>query len=238
MVKVFSFIKSNKIKCSILAALIAFSCTHKSNTYIENRVVKLFSAAGSCTGEQVRAPSGVDYILTAAHCLVLQDDKGYIAVKTEDGKILKRRVIAEDAFSDLLLLEGLPGLRGLDIAFKSSFKQSVRSFTHGRGYDTYETEGVLIQSFHINIQMDPDKCLTGMPKYKTIEASNPWTGEKDNLCSMYVLETATTALIVPGSSGGPIVNSLGDLVGVVSAGDSTFGYLVTLDDIHSFINNY
>lgn len=238
-------IMNHKIKIAIgvfLAVVlhpILFS-SGPSEASLKSRVVKLQSARGSCSGEQVKAPSGVDYILTAAHCRTLADETGSIQVKTEDGRELMRRVIAEDENSDLLLLEGLPGVEGLPIAQAQFPGQKVRTFTHGRGFDTYKTEGVLIQLIHVEIPLfsmeDGSKERCDLPKHKVVDSPRIFLPGKT--CMMSADEILTTALIVPGSSGGMVVNRAGELIGVVSAGDGTFGLLVTLHDIHDFVDNY
>lgn len=230
-------IRRNKLFVSILAILVGcFVLNNKSDSYLRERVVKLVSPKGSCSGEQIIAPSGENYILTAAHCLVLKDANNSIEVITESGEHLSRRVIAEDHASDLLLLEGLPNLKGLSIASSSRNKEEVRTFTHGRGFDTYQTKGVLIQDSRAQMLTEDYNCSLNYSKYKIVEIDLGFFPIK--VCIIDVIEKATTALIVPGSSGGMVVNSYGNLVGVVSAGDGTFGYLVTLSDIQSFLSGY
>lgn len=230
----------------ILAAGLLYGCWHPSETKIKSKVVMLSGNHAFCSGEQVKAPSDVNYILTAGHCKDLAVD-GKITIITEDGKTLDRRIVAEDPKSDLLLLEGLPGVEGLPIA-KGSYKgQWVRTFTHGHRMATYKTEGFLVQDKEIEIQVgditnqsELEAC-SGAPKYKVISMDLEISGNKVSLgalCIMQVIETVTTAGIVPGSSGGAIVNGAGELVGVASAGDKIFGYLVTLADIRAFVANY
>lgn len=209
----------------------------KSDQWLKDRVVKLRGNGMLCSGEQIQAPSGQTYILSAAHCHKLAVNES-IEVETEDRKTLQRKVIAEDKFSDLLLIEGLPNKTGLKIADKDYKHQKVRTFTHGGGMDTYETRGELIQYISIPVMIgeiitDEDlQACESMPKYKVREW---WLGR---MCIMDVLETATTAMIVPGSSGGMVVDDDGGLVGVVSAGGDGFGYLVTLKDIQRFLSAY
>lgn len=209
-----------------------------SDHSIRSRVMKLTSPFGLCSGEQVRAPSGIDYVLTAAHCKGLIDATGSITVTTEDGKVLKRRVIAEDGMSDLLLLEGVPGIKGLDIASWDYARQHVRTFTHGNRFDTYKTDGVLIQDNYVQVMLSlidtPEKDMAcHEPKNSIVDV-----GFGLQLCILQGYETVTTAMIVPGSSGGPVVDDSGSLIGVVSAGDGHFGYLVRLVDIKFFLRSY
>ena len=210
---------------------------NKSEEYLRDRVVMLIGNGHRCSGEQVRAPSGVDYILSAGHCSVTAVD-GSIEIQTEDGAILKRRVIAEDPNSDLLLIEGLPNVHGLNVAVQAKKFEHIRTFTHGHAMATYKTEGMLLQNVEtkfitgeIHSKKEQDSCVA-IPKYKTF---NIYSGE---VCILDVEETATSASIVPGSSGGMVVNSHGDLVGVASATDGYFGYLVRLSDIQAFLAAY
>lgn len=221
----------------ILAGIMAFSFTGgPSDAQIRSRIVRIVSDKGMCSGEQVRAPSGQDYILTAGHCDGLKSSDGKYNVITEDGKTLSRREVAEDPNSDLLLLEGIPGVRGLDIGKYTWQGETVRTFTHGSNFDTYKTEGQLIQLKMISIPLFPVESDSDAARCSTAKLKlYPNYG----ICALQVVEQASTAFIAPGSSGGAIVDSSGDLVGVASAGDGVgFFYFVTLLDIRSFLNNY
>lgn len=226
---------------SALGYLAVHHLTTKSDTYLRNRVVRIFSDHAMCSGEQVRAASGVDYILTAAHCLDLAHG-GMYSVRLEDGSVIERRFISEDYNSDLLLIEGLPNLRGLDIADKVEMHSRIRTFTHGHNMDTFRTEGELIEKQHVQVLMgvlkSPEETAACVLKPKNkAETIMSLFGPVD-LCLLDTFEYASTAFILPGSSGGPIVDSNGDLVAVVSAGGSGLGMFVTLEDIQAFLKGY
>lgn len=216
-------------------------CVGPTDKETRHYSVLLKTSRGQCSGEQVKAPSGVSYILTAAHCLPLAID-GQIQVTTEDGRTLKRHVIAEDDASDLLLLEGIPGMEGMPIARTSWRGQHVRTFTHGHGLKTYRTDGVLVQDQRIQIPISainsPADEAACSAQSKTKIFSFETIFGPISVCALDIEEAVTTAFIVPGSSGGMVVDDAGQLVGVVSAGGGGFGFLVTLDDIHSFLSNY
>lgn len=236
-----------KLIISIGLLAILFGCAHlpaipKSEAYIRERSVKLIGRRGTCSGEQVKGHSGIDYILSAGHCKVLADSDNTILIQTEDKHVMRRRIIAEDPNSDLLLIEGLPDLEGLEIAERIVIQDHVRTFTHGAGMDTYMTEGEVVQQKHIDIGLflisseeDLDKCRD--PKHR-IEQVVDIMGENKAICLMSVWETVVTAKIVPGSSGGMIVNDAGQLIGVASATDGSFGYIVNLEHIQDFLSNY
>jgi S1-C subfamily serine protease len=222
------------LAAAMLACVIAASHgPAKDEDYLRERVVKLVGKdGGSCSGEQVRAPSGEDYILTAAHCRVLAQN-GEIEVKADNGKHLMRRVIAEDKSSDLLLIEGLPHLEGIHVAEDVQARQNIITLTHGYGFDTYRTEGVIVQKeFQLEVALgEADETCKG-EKYKKVPSI---FGE---LCVMSVVETVSIAMTAPGSSGGMVVDENGDLVGVVSAGNEKFSMFVRLKDIRNFLFNF
>lgn len=210
-----------------------------SDASLRDRVVKLVNDEGhQCSGEQVIAPSGVSYILTAAHCKVLERSDGQIEVINERGKHLLRRVLAESPSADLLLLEGMPAVKGIKIAKYSFFKEPVRTFTHGLGMDTYRTDGALIQEREIDVPIFPiiDEAslvyCRSMPKFKMVEMM------EGGYCMLSVSMTFSTAFIAPGSSGGMVVNDEGKLVGVVSAGGMGYSIFVPLREIRAFLAGY
>lgn len=205
--------------------------------YLRSKVVMLRSDTVGCSGEVVKAPSGKSYILTAAHCTSVADAQGNMPVYLDDGRKLSSHVIAEDDSSDLLLLEGVPGVEGLTIARTVKPTEHVRTFTHGRMLATYKTEGELIQVVHVEIPIALGDCSSKQPKYKN--GSFSFLGIIDiPVCMMSVDEVVSTAQVQPGSSGGMVVNNRAQLVGVVSASDGDFGYFVTLRDIQRFLSAY
>lgn len=238
----------NKIIYSSLMVFLAASlCVgheskmHRSDAYSMQYTVKITNAnRGQCSGEQIKAPSGQTYILSAGHCRDIAINDNY-TITTEDGRTLQRKFVAEDPESDLVLIEGIPNMGGLDIAKSSYKRQHVRTFTHGHGLDTYKTEGQLIAEKEVNIGVgyiltedDLKKCSA--PKFRVAEV--PFGPFVMQVCVMSVTEHVTQAMVVPGSSGGMVVNDTGELVGVVSATDGSFGFLVQLKDIRHFLSGY
>lgn len=213
----------------------------KSEEAITSKVVQIVGG-GSCSGQQVRAPSGIDYILSAGHCKVLEKDGSYTII-TADNRKMQRKLVAEDPNSDLLLIEGVPNLKGMTLADSLEFGQHVRTYTHGQGYRTYRTDGVIVDKRLISIglyiitnQEDHERC--SMPK-NTIERIETIFGPIE-ACFLTIYETVSTAKVVPGSSGGAVVDDHGDLVAIVSAGDfkNGFGFFIDNIEIAKFLNNY
>lgn len=222
-----------KIKSKIiglcLLSLVAVPFLHSTNP--KSKIVRIYKEGkGMCSGEQVQGASGTNYILTAGHCAVFIED-GSVDVETEDHKKLKRHVVAEDPNSDLMLIEGLPGIKGFSIANAAYPADWVKTITHGWNLDTYQTEGTLIQISKIDaplFSIEEGRKCTGMAKLR----------QEGEYCIMSVWEMISTAMIVPGSSGGAVLNNDNELVGVVSCGSPPFSDFVTLSDIKAFLKNY
>lgn len=213
-----------------IMAVMHLSCTRLPR----DKIVKISSAVGMCSGEQVKAPSGVSYIMTASHCMGLADSNGNFDITTEDGKTLKRKLVAEDPESDLMLLEGLPDTEGLQIAAAVAPGDKIVTLTHGNNYATFKTEGVIIQGERVQAPVSMIFSAEDEAKCSSMAKRHP----EGSYCILDVWETISTAMVVPGSSGGAVLNRSGELVGVVSAGNGTFGAFVTLSDIQKFIKNY
>lgn len=220
------------------AILLSFMPGKHAPILPRDKIVRIRGEYGMCSGEQIEAPSGTTYILSAGHCRKLADPSGMFTIITEDHKSIQRKLIVEDPNSDLLLIEGLPSKEGIKIAARSYPGENVTTLTHGGNLDTYTTKGVLIQMSHmlvpvypITSQEDREKC-TSMPKNSVQNAGF------EEFCCLDIFETVSTALIVPGSSGGALLDSRMQLVGVASAGDGTFSSFVSLKDIHELLNNY
>lgn len=220
---------------ALLSVLILISIkifSGKSDASIRDSVVLIKSSKGQCSGVQVEAPSKVNYILTAGHCLSVSEDNKTFTITSEDHKTTQRKILVEDPTSDLLLVEGLPGKSGLQIADISSRFEEVRTFTHGGGHDTYQTHGLIIDTRMATALVGEGESCPKMPKFQVVDTIF------GKLCILAVEETTITAPIIPGSSGGPVVDPRGDLIGIVSMGGDGLYYMVTLKDIKNFLNNY
>lgn len=206
-----------------------------SDSYLRDRVVKLQSEQGSCSGIQVEAPSGKAYILTAAHCRILVDKEGHTTAINEQGEKRQVDFIAEDENSDLMLLTSGDD-KAVSVGNNIHKHEKVHTITHGRGHDAYRTDGEAIEEaltlIGVSVITDMEEFVACIkqPKYTVVPTL------EGMVCAIYTPQNYTTAHVVPGSSGGPLFNSDGELIGIVSAtsGDG-FSTFVRLSDIKSFL---
>lgn len=214
----------------ILVCVALFGCGRPDP---RSRTVMLVSTEGSCSGTQIKAPSGKDYILSAAHCKPIAfGDGSQILVIDEQRHMYPRKIIAIDVKKDLLLVEGIPYMEGVPIAKSARTGDVVMSFTHGLGLPAYEAVGKLLGPVHtifipkaMEDEADMAKCRHPIISFMGLFCMEPHRTQE------------TSMKVLPGSSGGGVLNMSGEIVGVVSAGDtSTFmGELVSLKDIRQFL---
>lgn len=209
-----------------------------SDPYLRDRIVKLVNAEGSsCSGVEVKI-KGVVYTLTAGHCRELLDSAGQMTAIDEQKHEYPVKFVREDMHSDLLLLTGI-GKKSVEIADSAYSHEKVKAITHGHGWDAFRTDGELVQEELVMVpesiihsQGELDQCKARQPKVVPMFDVTSGT----TYCVLSVNETISTTYILPGSSGGPLFDMEGKIVGITSAATSEdiFGRFVRLSDIQAF----
>lgn len=216
-------------------------------------MIKATPNSGGGTGWAVKAPSGTSYIITNSHvCDYLQQvDPSNTALVVGENETMRRRIIENSDFTDLCLIEGLPGVEGLSIGSEPALQETLYAVGHPRLRPLTITEGSVVgredaQILYGVIEVDgqstgfTNKC--DLPKQSIVDL------DVDGLFGpMHVKLCITTTkgaylsgiTIYPGSSGSPVVDDWGRVVGVAFAADSTnWAAIVSRSDLLKFINNY
>lgn len=212
-----------------------------SDDFARNHAPMLEGPMGHCTGATVVSPSGHVYTLTAGHCrgLVIAD---VLVAINEDGKRETLRFIAESPTADLMLLSSNM-TSGFHVAPELNTHQAVHTMTHGSHLPAFRTDGeateeTLVSSINFQIENEKDiEHCKGLPKLRIeMFQANPFS-MPTFVCVLSVKEILLTAWVIPGSSGGPVLDDDGALVGIVSTTNDHLSGAVPLEDIRDFLRD-
>ena len=210
--------------------------------YVGSRVYKvMIPNAGGGTGFAVKAPSGNSYILTNDHICALAKNR---SIFIKDGFFsISTKILHRSNKTDLCLLKAPISEVGIDLASNTpQLGEQVYAIGHPALDElTVSNKGEIISVSSVSLteraiktplnNTEETQCDTDNPKYR-IESIDGNEYCTIDLPSVY----NTSVLVKKGSSGSPLVNFYGDVVGVISGMDSyTWGIAVTLGDIKEFL---
>lgn len=189
------------------------------------------------TGAVVYGKSGKKYILTNWHICVLSNyHVTELEAKFEDGQKVSGHIVYTSLDSDLCaaLLRDSADLPALSLA-RSVKNVEVASRGYPAGVLT-ESHGILKGKVAWSYEVYPD-VVGPCPKASTI--TYDLRGNVKS-CTVRWVSTLTNLYSKPGSSGSPVVDDSGFLVGVISSeggGEGVFaGGMVPFEDVKAFMD--
>jgi S1-C subfamily serine protease len=210
---------------------------------------------GGGTGFQVIGRSGVSYIMTNAHVCEPFQKEGYINVEMKNGRVVPRKILEISKVTDLCLAEGLPGVQGLAVTNQASTGDHLYIIGHPLLQPLSITQGEIIAKSLVEFpyaQIIPDDVpeeeredwmmtegqCKAQPKFKV--ASMTFFGQTVKVCMLSLMAYESTITSFPGNSGSPVVDSWGNVVGVLYAGNgmTTWGLILTNEDVQNFLSAY
>lgn len=223
--------------------------------FIGNQVVYILNPANresGGTGFHVKTPKGDVLIMTNKHVCGMGDINPkpgkLLIVREEDGYMTIKKIVAVYPKSDLCLIEGLDGYRGLSISsLDNSAEQKMYAIGHpllmplmvSEGRVTHrEKDAIVLLDAGVSKQQcqGPDReyvdPFTAMEKYGVPLPIS--------LCLGHYEALQTSAKIWGGNSGSPAVNRLGTVIGVMFAADNrtNYGMMIPVEYIRDFIKDY
>lgn len=191
------------------------------------------------TGFHVKAPSGLTYILTNAHVCGLAED-GFMAVHRDHypDRQSMVMVIEVSKTADLCILSPITKVEGFDMADSIDGYESIYSVGHPRLEANTLSKGHVTARRPIALPIDatPNECAArGGISQKIITFFGIF-----DMCVKEFDSLLTSLVIYPGSSGSPVFNKSGEVVGVVFAGnmETNYGAIVPTDEVNAFLTGY
>lgn len=219
--------------------------------------------SGGGTGFAVKAPSGQSYILTNDHVCEVSKDGKTVLVSGQQGSI-RRNIIGHDENSDLCIIEGMPGVEGLEVAwFAPEVGDTLTVVGHPHLMPIHVSQGEMTGREDVMIGLGPisvinprtgaeeqispedggvlpEQCMLPKHSQVVVDIDLIFFKLKVKFCALNVKDAYTTSVIIHGgNSGSPVVNFWGNVQGVAFASDDTnWGRMVSLHDIKAFLKNY
>ena len=217
---------------------------------------------GGGTGFQVEAPSGDTYIVTNSHiCEFASKDSGdanFLLVRKGE-HWMKRRILEVSGESDLCLVEAWPSLSGLKLGDSVRVGEMVSAVGHPHLGPTTMSSGEVVAwtdteiPHHIMPTGDAklDKLLRvsdepcNQPKNAIVKKMMYFMGfiplGEAPICIVKEHKAIQTNVVIfGGNSGSPLVDSWGNVVGVVFASDTgtNWGFAVNLKHLKLLLKDF
>lgn len=209
------------------------------NDYIRSSVgsqtVMIKSGRSGGTGFFVKTAKGQTYVLTNRHICELAIDERLTVHVQGEARPYSLRVIERSNSADLCLVEAPKHVGGgLVVADSLDLGQIVRIVGHPKLMPLTQSKGEYVGEEVIDLLFSNGPCPEETDQFHTEE---DWGGP---VCIMSVGAGLTNALALGGNSGSPTVNDLGQVVGVLFAGNPSdnWGLIVRLSDIKEFLKIY
>lgn len=184
------------------------------------------------SGFTYKGRKGDEYLITNWHVCNAANWHGVMTGNFESGEILRGPIIKADGLADLCASKIKPGHKTLKMAKTLVHGQSI--FTRGYPYHILSESsgkyiGVEKWVFTYPIE-EVGVCFSG--SYPAFNGNGVVVG-----CTAPYVDNLTTLYSRPGSSGSPVVDSNGDLVGVMSSwmSDRDAGGMVKFEVVKEFL---
>lgn len=240
-----------KAEITAQAGALVFHSEQRRDDFINSHrafVFKVVNQGGTSggTGFLVKAPSGRVFLMTNAHvCEVAKNNHVYV---TNDSITFYAKVAATYASHDLCLID-VPVQYGLEVAPAVRNTQNIFIIGHPLLEPLATTKGQISGELMINVVVGPDEGNCKGEGYFPVKKSTrinaqilPFDKDRSaldglfgfGLCVRRLTANPVTAKIHPGNSGSPVLNAIGQVVGVAFAGGER-DYIIPLRYVQQFL---
>lgn len=200
--------------------------------YLKDKVVKVVNPENyrnGGTGFYVKAPSGKTYIITNRHVCKLAKNNTLVVVRgNNDPSFVHRKIVKISKRHDLCAVEARQYNSSLKVSDSLYEGEKVHTLGHPTLQPITLSSGQFVGFMYIFLPVATileRKCKADEQQYFIF-------------CLTKMSANEITAYVRGGSSGSPVVDSFGNLVGVVFAGntkDPFQSFMVPLKEIHLFL---
>lgn len=209
--------------------------------YVGSKTVMIKKDRSGGSGFFVKAPSGKTYILTNRHVCDLSKDGTLEIILPSNSRQVTKNIIESYEHHDLCLVEGEGSYTGLDLASFLFTGQTIAIMGHPKLHPLTLSKGEYIGDKVIQVLLGyniPEEECQGTVRQASFMSQ--FFGNF-TMCIGEFYAGQITAYSRGGSSGSPIINFFGNVVGVLFAGntgDQFESYIVLLDDVKNFLRDY
>ena len=203
------------------------------------------TGASGGTGFALKGKSGKVYTVTNGHvCDGVKDDDNmlYGHDALDPTRVIRLRIIENAGFSDLCILDGMPKASGFEVSTQPPLAYS-KAFVIG--FPALEplqpSEGYVLTPIHAEVPVNTaiEDCTEAKEKVVSQVVEFFGLSAKMEVCVLEIDALASTIRIFPGSSGSPVFNAAGEVIGVAfAAGTSNNGMLLRHSDVEKLMAVY
>lgn len=189
----------------------------RSVTLISIKITDTYGTSG--TGFHVKTPSGKLVMLTNRHICEDSPDGYVMAAREVDRQFTKLKILKMSKTTDLCETEAIPGASPLRVASGLFAGDDVAIYGHPQSFPLTPTKGSVIGVINLSVSenMHPQDFQAGKCRWDNskITDDKDENGNPVKVCTEANRTVMTTAQVAGGSSGSPLVNRYGNVVGVV-----------------------
>lgn len=218
---------------------VSASKTESQNSFEKSNVYRISTYAGSRsygTGFSIDI-NGVNYVITNNHvCSV--SDKSVLWAHNEYGDTWHRLdIVTRDGEHDLCLLSSPTVTSGLKLGEKGGWlKDTIRVMGHPGMRPLTESRGKITEISEAGVQGHADtEAACNKPWMKWV-SQHTFFGMQSacfEIRESYIVD----ALVIPGSSGSPVFNEAGLVIGIIYAAGPGEGLYIGVEHINTLIKN-
>ena len=161
-----------------------------------------------------------------------------IWIKMPNGSLVRAKILARYAKHDLCLIEHIEGISTLGLGSDPRLGETNYAIGYPQLQPKTLTSGEYVGTAEVQVVMDEARTVEELHCKGGVVDYSPWMGA---VCIRSYMAFFTTTPILGGSSGSPVVNSFGNLVGVAfaaSAQGNNWAKLVPLYAVRDFLESY